>query len=87
MVIITFDDAVNSENWDLYTKKLFIPSRFVTLLFEPYFFEAFADSSMYCHLFLTERIQTGVTFMLRSTPVTNTTTISMSRNYGTMVMR
>ena len=27
MVIITFDDAVNSENWDLYTKKLFVPSR------------------------------------------------------------
>ena len=32
MVIITFDDAVNSENWDLYTKKLFIPTRSVALL-------------------------------------------------------
>lgn len=27
MVIITFDDAVNSENWDLYNNKLFIPER------------------------------------------------------------
>lgn len=27
MVIITFDDAVNSENWDLYNKKLFTPTR------------------------------------------------------------
>lgn len=23
MVIVTFDDAVNSENWDLYTNELF----------------------------------------------------------------
>ena len=27
MVTITFDDAVNSENWDIYIKKLFSPSR------------------------------------------------------------
>ncbi len=27
MVIITFDDAVNGENWDLYQNKLFIPER------------------------------------------------------------
>ena len=32
MVIITFDDAVNSENWDLYNKKLFTPTRFVIQL-------------------------------------------------------
>jgi len=27
MIILTFDDAVNSENWDLYINKLFIPER------------------------------------------------------------
>lgn len=31
MVIITFDDAVNSENWDLYNNKLFIPERYFKL--------------------------------------------------------
>lgn len=30
MVIITFDDAVNSENWDLYINKLFIPERYMS---------------------------------------------------------
>ena len=27
MIVLTFDDAVNSENWDLYINKLFIPER------------------------------------------------------------
>ncbi len=27
MITITFDDAVNDENWELYQKKLFPPSR------------------------------------------------------------
>lgn len=27
MIIITFDDAVNSENWDLYNKELFTMDR------------------------------------------------------------
>jgi len=27
MIIVTFDDAVNGENWDLYNNKLFIPER------------------------------------------------------------
>ncbi len=26
MIIITFDDAVNDENWDLYQDKLFPPT-------------------------------------------------------------
>lgn len=32
MVIITFDDAVNSENWDLYINKLFIPERLASYI-------------------------------------------------------
>lgn len=27
MIILTFDDAINPENWDLYTKKLFTQER------------------------------------------------------------
>ena len=31
MIIITFDDAVNEENWDLYQEKLFPPNYKVNL--------------------------------------------------------
>lgn len=31
MIIVTFDDAVNGENWDLYNNKLFIPERYFKL--------------------------------------------------------
>jgi hypothetical protein len=27
MILLTFDDAINSENWDLYTQQLFISER------------------------------------------------------------
>lgn len=27
MIVLTFDDAINSENWDLYTKHIFTPER------------------------------------------------------------
>lgn len=27
MITLTFDDAINFENWDLYTQKLFTPER------------------------------------------------------------
>lgn len=27
MIIITFDDAINVDNWDLYTSKIFLPHR------------------------------------------------------------
>ena len=32
MIIITFDDAINDENWDLYQDKLFPPKYKVTLM-------------------------------------------------------
>lgn len=27
MILLTFDDAINLENWDLYTKEIFTPDR------------------------------------------------------------
>ena len=85
MVIITFDDAVNSENWDLYNNKLFIPERYFKLL-------SFREKNSYViyayllFIFIV-KIPTDARFTLHFTFLTSTTITSMFKSCGTRATR
>ena len=89
MVIITFDDAVNSENWDLYNNKLFIPERYFKL-------ESFRKKNKQknslviyaCLLFIfTVKIPMDARSTLHFTFLTSTTITSTFKSSGTRAMK